>query len=250
MARVKATPRRNRSGSTTFMRGRGTTRYGRVKARGRRRRSRPTKMYSLNVGRRLTPFPGMVIKRHRYIETITVATAGGAGIHQSYTFSANSTYDPNITGTGHQPLFRDEMAANYQNYTVLKSYISWIIPNNNTELVAQGCYTDDAAFSTSPGRDVLSEQRGVSTNMKTSTQNFPTILRGWYDAAKWYKTTYKGLMSDDTKKNDKNYNASQPVYYHYWRYPMDPTVQLDAIYVRVVVTYIVAWRDPVVNTGS
>jgi len=252
MARVKSKPKR-RSSSTTFYKGRGKTRYGRVRNTRRRRsgNSAITAALAVRVPRnKLTPFPGLVIKRHRYIETITMPAGAAAGLSSSYTFSANGIYDCNITGVGHQPMFRDEMAANYAAYTVLESYITWLIPNSNTSLTCYGNYTDDAAFSTAPGIDVIAEQHGASPHMVTNNKTSPLALRGKFIAKNWFKTTISGIMADDHQKVLVTENCPLPVYFHLWKYPMDSTATTPSIYVRVIVNYIVAWRDPKVNLGS
>lgn len=48
------------------------------------------------------------------------ASIGSIGI---YWFSANGLYDPNSTGTGHQPLGFDQMMLLYEQYTVYRSHI-------------------------------------------------------------------------------------------------------------------------------
>lgn len=57
----------------------------------------------------------------RYCDTISI-TPGAAAINSHY-FSANGIYDPDVTGTGHQPLLHDEYSGLYGAYRVLKSKI-------------------------------------------------------------------------------------------------------------------------------
>lgn len=67
----------------------------------------------------------------RYSESFTLDA--GMGTIASYAFRANSLYDPNYTGTGHQPMFFDQWAALYQHYNVVSSKITWeSIPTENT----------------------------------------------------------------------------------------------------------------------
>lgn len=54
-----------------------------------------------------------------YNERVTFDNTGGS--NGQYQFSANGLYDPNITGTGHQPLYFDQFMAIYDHYTVLGS---------------------------------------------------------------------------------------------------------------------------------
>jgi hypothetical protein len=58
---------------------------------------------------------------HKYVEAIFATAASGS--IKLYVLSANGMYDPNISGTGHQPTYFDAMSAIYDHYTVLKSKI-------------------------------------------------------------------------------------------------------------------------------
>lgn len=57
-----------------------------------------------------------------YTDTILLTSTGGVAFN-TYTFRANSVYDPDWTGGGHQPTRFDQLAAIYARYEVLKSKI-------------------------------------------------------------------------------------------------------------------------------
>jgi hypothetical protein len=59
-------------------------------------------------------------------------TAGAIG---TYFFTANGLFDPDITGTGHQPLGFDTMMLYYEQYTVLSSKISVTFLNNGANAI-------------------------------------------------------------------------------------------------------------------
>lgn len=62
----------------------------------------------------LQPIAQRYICKHKYSEAVlTDATLG------NYIFNLNSMYDPNRTGTGHQPYARDTMATLYNRYRVI-----------------------------------------------------------------------------------------------------------------------------------
>jgi len=68
-------------------------------------------------------FPPKFKKRLVYSETsLTVASTSGSS--NSYFFSANGLFDPNTTGTGHQPMGFDQMMLMYEQYTVFASKIT------------------------------------------------------------------------------------------------------------------------------
>jgi hypothetical protein len=65
-------------------------------------------------------FPNTFTTKLKYVEVVEL-DCGASGIPEQYNFRANSIYDPNLTGTGHQPLGRDEFTAIYDHYTVIGS---------------------------------------------------------------------------------------------------------------------------------
>jgi len=69
--------------------------------------------------------------RHRYNEGIRMNT--NAGVASTYTFMLNSVYDPNHTGTGHQPIGFDQMAAIFQKYYVVGARVNLRVWNRDTD---------------------------------------------------------------------------------------------------------------------
>jgi len=97
----------------------------------RSRRSRYTRSSSKSLVRRRAPRPYMprmtgFPETYRttlvYNEGITL-DPGAAGTAY-YSFNANSLYDPNYSGTGHQPLYYDNLMAIYGRWRIRKCYIT------------------------------------------------------------------------------------------------------------------------------
>lgn len=55
----------------------------------------------------------------RYADSFDLVTTSGTV--SSYVFSCNGLYDPNISGTGHQPAGFDQMMLSYEHYCVIRS---------------------------------------------------------------------------------------------------------------------------------
>lgn len=90
------------------------------------KKSAPTARLSYAQGELMTQtplFPVRTQKKLPYFESAFSLTGTG-GVIQQYVFSANGVYDPNITGTGHQPLGFDTMMLYYEQYTVVSSRIT------------------------------------------------------------------------------------------------------------------------------
>lgn len=94
----------------------------------------------------------------------------GAGGSVYRTWSMNSTYDPDVTGTGHQPLMRDLWASQYDYYTVLACHyhieafncgvdsIGWTVVGTNTQKVS-GCIA--TLMPTTNATDISTMAAGV-----------------------------------------------------------------------------------------
>ncbi len=65
-----------------------------------------------------TPWPTRTVTRLDYTDQFDIVCT--SGVLSVYTFNSNGLYDPDQTGTGHQPLGFDQYAAQYNRYRVLK----------------------------------------------------------------------------------------------------------------------------------
>ncbi len=70
--------------------------------------------------------PDSMYLRFKYNETVLKTT-----LFQDHVFSLNGMFDPNVTGTGVQPLGFDQWAAFYTQYQVLSSSIKVVTVNNS-----------------------------------------------------------------------------------------------------------------------
>lgn len=134
--------------------------------RNRRKSSRPRKAknnskdYSvvptLGLGRSIPiGFPDKIMGRVRYHSSGPLTVGGGA--IAKYVFRWNSTFDPDYTGVGHQPLFRDTFAAIYDQYAVVRATAKITFINSSNLPFYVGHVTDDDP-TTSTLLDTLCEQ--------------------------------------------------------------------------------------------
>lgn len=90
-------------------------------------------------------FPNSIITTMRYCEAFTKTSTLGAIAFN--TFNANSIYDPNETGVGHQPMYRDQWAGIYDQYVVIGSKITVHFASQDTKNWVVGiCGDDNSAF--------------------------------------------------------------------------------------------------------
>ena len=106
--------------------------YRRKTTRGRmfKRRSNKVSRFRAPLGN----FPNTKTVALRYVENVTLdGSASGTVVN---VFRVNSIYDPNYTGAGHQPMFRDNYAAIYEQYRVNYATITMVALDTHVVNVA------------------------------------------------------------------------------------------------------------------
>lgn len=73
-------------------------------------------------------FPATITKRLRYSTTFALTTTSGA-ITSTQVFRANDLFDPDFTGTGHQPMGFDQLMSFYNHFCVLSAKITIVAKN-------------------------------------------------------------------------------------------------------------------------
>lgn len=102
-------------------------------------------------------FPKKIMMTHKYHSYIQVASVAGSTWVQN--FSANGMYDPDITGTGHQPMYYDQASAVWAHWTVVGSKITVKFTNAIAANSMSACHlylNDDATVT--PANVALGEQ--------------------------------------------------------------------------------------------
>lgn len=100
-------------------------------------------------------FPHSMVAHLRYVDTYALTITSGSLAKQVMRW--NSTFDPDSTGTGHQPLYRDIFASIYDQYAVISASIEVKFVNNTTSTIVCGIVSEDDATSSSTV-DTLCEQ--------------------------------------------------------------------------------------------
>lgn len=101
-------------------------------------------------------FPDRILTKVRYHDTYSLAITLGSLARQI--MYLNSTFDPDNTGTGHQPLYRDTYASIYDQYAVVACKYKVKVINTDTDTpIICGAVIDDDNVSTA-SVNVLCEQ--------------------------------------------------------------------------------------------
>lgn len=204
----------------------------------RRRRNRLTIMKS--------PMPTVFTTKLKYSEIVSLASQATAGLASAYVFSANGLYDPNITGTGHQPRGFDELIALYNHYRVIGSKItvrmSW--GHSDHGIVAGICLLGDYSVQTNQS-DYTENGNNVKTVIGTNDgYNIGTVS---------YKTAphkFLGMKYDeDNLRGTSSANPTEQAYYHVYFSPLNNITSTN-LTMEIDIEYISQFFEPKVLTQS
>jgi len=190
----------------------------------------------------------------------------GIGSAGSYIFSCNGLYDPNITGTGHQPHGFDQMMVNYNNYIVTSSAIEVVcyplanIAGTSTQNMTTGNGTQTnpqimGSFLSVGVRDKLTsltgaltstytilERPGMKTKFINSNTNPTKVFHTW-SVAQFYgkaRDSKEAELSGTVTNNPDEQN-----FYHILFGPPDGATNLPEHQFFVRLKYKVRFYNPV-----
>lgn len=188
--------------------------------------------YKRNLVKLPRSFPQKLITKMRYAETIRLDPT--LGLPSSYIFQANSIWDPNTSGTGHQPYGRDEFTQLYNYYRVLKSRISaTFIPtvsgSSGTAVCGIAIHPDTTTVTSF---DTIRETKGAHYKVCAGDTNKVTVTNG-YNAKKMFAGSMgslNALMSS---------NPGEGAYFHVFVTNANSSGDLSAIDIVITIEYTV-----------
>lgn len=173
----------------------------------------------------------------------------GVGTAAAYIFAANGLYDPNITGTGHQPLGFDQYMALYGEYLVVGSTIKVTFANSSTTVPAyigvflEDLTTTDTSFSryVENGNGVYSVADVANSGMGIKTLTHKADIR---------KFSHQDIFAEDNFSGTASANPNDTHYFHVVVAPFDAATDMSACYISVEIRYDVIFRDPILTAFS
>ena len=221
-------PKRKRSGYAGKSRKRRRTR----RFRGRR------SVYA--VGPQKSLLPSRTIVKMPYQADVSLdAGAGTAAVH---VFTANGVYDPDITGTGHQPRSFDQYMLLYQHYVVIGSKITVKWQPSSAAAGLHGGIALAASSSVESDINNYLEAYKHSDRMLTSSGGSPAQVNVMRFSPKRFLGRSKPLSDPDLKGNVSS-NPQEQAYYHVFVQQPDGS-NPSPVYLSVMIEYLVALIEP------
>lgn len=263
MARV----RRSKLSSLRRRRPRKVRKGSSVYRRARLLRSRPRLYRSLSLFRRYrNPLTAVSINTSLQYNTNislnpTPDTLGSGGSNVWF-FSANSLFDPDVTGTGHQPMYFDNYSAIYNRYKVNWAQITVTVINHkvNTDTAYQP-NTGAAVLTENPNyayklailadRDVsdypntmnrLIEEGGANIKWRFVAPSLTGVLPKLFHSASPHRLTQLAF-SDDTLQADIGASPSRQCYFAVAITSADGNTDPPSVYLNVRIKYYVKFFD-------
>jgi len=190
-----------------------------------------------------TGFPKELRIKHRYVQTVRLISTAGSLAKQ--VFSCNGMYDPDITGTGHQPYYFDDLSALYNHYTVLKSKITCDVVATGTIPFKFGIMIDDDT-SAPANADTLAESPNSSYGVVDMQGSGPKKFRKSWVASQNFGPN---AIGDPNLQGTSAANPSEQQFYHLWAQTTDgaSTSSLD---VQVTIEFEAIWQELKTPSGS
>jgi hypothetical protein len=182
-------------------------------------------------------FPDRIMSKLRYhdAETLT-STAGSLG---KYVYRWNSTFDPDASGVGHQPMFRDTFAGIYDHYAVVRASATVKFINSSSVAMFVGMVTDDDT-TTSSTLDTLCEQtHGWHELLPAQAGSLSTVTHTF----QWECVKYLGIdpYTSEQYKTAVGSNPTEESTITVWVLSTDGSTQ--SMLVDSEIVYTILWTE-------
>lgn len=216
--------------------------------RARKRRFRKRAYGPSAVVSTTSPLPDRFFTKMKYSHLGTITTTSGTA---PYLFNMGNLYDPDRTGTGHQPFGRDQFATLYNKYRVYGC--KYVITFTNTS----SAYNADVAVvlkpvtTTSTDMQTVAEKpyvqfRSIGMNGSAAAK---TVIKGYCHNAKILGVSKLRYSLDDEYTATAGVPPAEEPYLHIYARERAGTSGI-VIGMAVQLTYYVVWYDRVALAGS
>lgn len=184
-------------------------------------------------------FPKKMEMTHKYQGS--VGLVGTSGVFAAHSFSCNSLYDPDATGTGHQPLYRDQMQNLYNHYVVIgsRAQISFIPTSGTYGSAAVGCFINDDQTLTTTSFPAAIEQSIGKYKYVTYNNSSPSSFSLNWSAKKVFGGS---ILANTELQGTATTNPLEQQFFTVWAQSLDGTTSIS-FWVEIVITYITIWKE-------
>jgi len=200
-------------------------------------------------------FGDQPMKKYAKLKYVVHTNGAGSGVNAavSYQYRANGMFDPEVAMGGHQPYGFDQLMAQYEHYTVLKSTIELEIvdlTDDSTQnfmlSVHQALGAPAAAFAAG-GSNGLNEMPIVSKVLIPNTGIVQTRHRNAKLSAnmpKIFGVTAQAMIGDSRFQGDFGADPTEDCYYGVTYYTPTGTAEAKSNMFKVTIIYYAVFTEP------
>jgi len=184
-------------------------------------------------------FPKKIVMTHTYFDGILLQTGATGGLITQQ-FTCNGMYDPDVTGSGHQPLYYDQMTALYNHYTVVGSKITLRVCSSSSTAIpcTFGVYINDDSTVTPTYLGITEQSLSTHTVVPPGGNETKVVSQPW--SAK--KTFGGAVLANDDLQGTVTTNPTELQIYTVFAHCPNMVAQAT-LYVDVTIEYIAVWDE-------
>jgi hypothetical protein len=131
-------------------------------------------------------------------------------------FRANDLYDPDVTGTGHQPMGFDQLMVWYNHFTVVRASVRAVFRHTTNVNVTTACIRVDGDATPITVVDRIVEIGGCVTEGLEASASYGCnkILRFSADIAKLQGVSMDAITSDPSLQGSASASPIEATYFH------------------------------------
>jgi hypothetical protein len=166
-------------------------------------------------------FPARTVKMLRYSTSFNISTTAGAV--GTYVFRANDLFDPDFSGTGHQPMGFDQMMLFYNHFCVTHAKMIVTARNLSTTGSPTSFIRQDAGSTTLTVADRILEFGGLVSCVLEPAVQFGQCKTNVLSlsVARLQGVTESALTADSTLRGDSATSPTEVVYFHVGQYDVN-----------------------------
>jgi hypothetical protein len=178
----------------------------------------------------------------RYFETVEIDP--GTGTPTQYSFSANGLFDPNYTGTGHQPRGFDQLMLMYNHYIVVGAKITCTFHSLSPIVsVVAGIHVGTDVTATPDLTDIIEQgnRKYVVLGGNSEGDNTKTVTE--YCSIK-KEFGLKDIRDNASIKGHVTGNPTEQCYFHIFTCAQNEVSNPTVVETSVLIDYLVIFTEP------
>lgn len=173
------------------------------------------------------PVPDKTITRLRYSQLVPISM-GPAYVVSSYIFQS-SIYDPDFSGLGHQPLWRDQIISLYDRYRVHGIKYKFTIVNTNVNQMITGVVKQASIPALETDLNTMRERNNVQRWTAHAYTSTPIYVTGYMPTGRPWGLTKKDFLADEGFESVMTTNPLKQSYLEIYAATSNTSAKIDVM---------------------